>query len=305
MVDASFDNVPVAFGLDPELWSWIWNFMREPDSVRVSTVDTIVTLTWVNRHGRRAIDGTLVWRRNANTDAVVRAFTLGPQETSIVDTTTSGQWRYELRHRQDKLHAVMEAEMWSDPVYVNVGYPAPQGLWCIGHFAAVVDCTWTNGTNAAPVEVLRDGTSLTVLPAGSTSHSDATLVRNSSYTYTVRHTENGYPSPSSSPVTVTAAPQPPSLDSCGDSSPTAIHCYWSGWEGAAQTEVWRSTGARFSLIATKAPGVTDHLDEGLTTGTTYYYKVRYLQNGEVSDWSNTQVQDAGGIGPQSVGDKKF
>lgn len=290
------------FNEDSELWVKVWKYIQPPSNASASASGNVVTLSWTNTHQNRGIDGTVVQRYNAVTNALARTVILAHDASSFVDTVPDGSWRYEVRHGQeDILPNDVFAGMLGDPVQVNIGSVAPTNLFCYGHFAAVIDCSWQNAVQTLSVQVLRDGAVVATLPAGTNSFSDSGVTRNVTYVYRVRHVDNGFPGLQSNPDTVVAAPEPPVLLSCGDISDTSIRCHWDGYEPTAETEVHRSTtGVRFDLLATKAPGITSHLDEGLTTGTTYWYKVRFKLGGEFSDWSNTLAQDAGGIGPERL-----
>jgi hypothetical protein len=310
IVLGDFDDAPLPGVVgDAEIWGWLWKRINTPGNVAAQVSGNTVTLTWTNQHRGRSLDGTIIHRYQNGTRYL--AVLAGAGDSTFVETVPTGLWRYELRHGQAAIDYQVDQNWWSDPVVrdVNVGVPPPVDhdpptyVNCRGRFAAVIDCAWQNQVHSVPLEVLRDDAVVATLAAGTTSYSDSTVARNETYAYRLRHVENTHASTASAPATVMAQPVPPTLLSCGDHSPTSIQCYWDGWEPEAETEVYRSTSFKFSHLTTKPPGVTNHLDTGLTTGVMYWYMVRYKLGADVSDWSNVLAQDAGGNDPEGGNDR--
>ncbi len=83
------------------------------------------------------------------------------------------------------------------------------------------------------------------------------------------------------PVTLSANP----------SSPTSINLFWNAVSGAESFVLQRATNSSFTdnltTLTAPAPTDTSASSTGLTSGTTYYYRLNVTISGDTSDWSNT------------------
>jgi len=66
----------------------------------------------------------------------------------------------------------------------------------------------------------------------------------------------------------------PSTVAAVPTSPTSIRLAWTDVPAATGYRIFRSTGTELWLsVATTDPGVTDFIDDGLSAGTTYFYRI--------------------------------
>lgn len=183
------------------------------------------------------------------------------------------------------------------------GAPAPpSNLTATVSTTTSIVLTWTNNaTNAANFEIeRRAGTGafslLITVPVTSSTYTNSGLTPGTTYTYRVRATNTfGLPAVTgnsdwSNEATATppaAAPNAPSNLAAVATSPTSIRLSWadnSTNETGFQVERKIGTGAFEAPILLPA-NTTGYDDTGLTSGTTYTYQVRALNQAGNSPWS--------------------
>lgn len=117
------------------------------------------------------------------------------------------------------------------------------------------------------------------------------VVRIADQRFTITQTQAEPPAPPSPP---SPEPQPlppgPGLPAPRELSvrvlsDSSVELSWRSSDSAAQTQVYRNA----AVVATKEPGVTSHVDAGLTRATSYSYVVRHVRSGTSSSDSNTVV----------------
>jgi hypothetical protein len=130
-----------------------------------------------------------------------------------------------------------------------------------------------------------------VVPPDTTHFTDGGLQPLTLYTYRVRAIRDGDASawtPEVSGMTLLAPPAAPSDLRIVVAAPHQITLAWQDNSGDETSfELWRQTnGGAFIRIAILSPNVTVHLDNMVTPGASYTYRLRALGPGGASDWSN-------------------
>jgi fibronectin type 3 domain-containing protein len=168
---------------------------------------------------------------------------------------------------------------------------APTGVSASGG-NGYVNLTWIASAGATSYNVLRSTVSGgPYAPAGSgiasTSYTDLGLTDGTTYYYVVLAVNAGGTSPNSTQVSATpiAPPAAPTnvVVTAGSGQVTLT---WAASETATSYIVRRSTVSGGPYVAIKSGLVaTTYVDQGLTSGTTYYYVVQAANKGGVSPYS--------------------
>jgi fibronectin type 3 domain-containing protein len=146
------------------------------------------------------------------------------------------------------------------------------------------------GSGLAGYKVYRGN--LPVVAVTGTSYTDTDLQPNASYIYTVVAFDGAgnHSSPSNSISFTTAfPPAPPSNLSATAISPSQINLSWtdnSSDETGFKIERKTGAGGTWSQVTTVGANVTSYPDTGLSSATTYYYRVRSYGPGGDSAYSN-------------------
>lgn len=165
---------------------------------------------------------------------------------------------------------------------------SPSGLAVNAASSTTINLSWTDASsNETGFQVERSLTTgtgfslVTTAAANATSYSDATLSPATTYYYRVRAIDGTYYSTYTSEATTTtlAVPAAPTGLSTSPASSTSINLTWtdaSSNETGFQIERSLTTGTGFSVITSTAANVTSFTDTGLSSGTTYYYRMRAM-----------------------------
>ncbi len=172
---------------------------------------------------------------------------------------------------------------------------APSGL-SAEIAGAAVNLAWTNNDPDATsfqVERSTDGSNFDYLATTDAPRfSDQNIAVGRGYAYRVEAQESGLQSLASPTVTVYIAPAGPSGTQANPISSSEIDLSWTNPSmSATGFEIDRSTDGSFYAILTTLYGTaTAYQDTGLTEGTHFYYKIRSLEPGGMSAFSD--VSDA-------------
>jgi fibronectin type 3 domain-containing protein len=159
-----------------------------------------------------------------------------------------------------------------------------------------IELTWTNVPNETGfrVEHSLDATvwiTIAITGPDVTTYTDKGLSSGTTYFYRVFATNAGGDSPAlqvPSATTITVPPSPTTITAVPASS-TEIQLYWTDVSGEIGFRVERSSDGStgWITIATTGQDVTTYLDGGLSSGTTYYYRVFATSAGGDSPASGT------------------
>lgn len=184
---------------------------------------------------------------------------------------------------------------------------APSDLVAATASASQIDLTWVDASsNEDGFKIERcqgAGCSnfgqVATVGAGATSYSNTGLSASTTYSYRVRAFNGGGNSDFSNTASATTAdppPPPPAPAAPSDltanpAGQTQINLAWTdnaGSEDGFKIERCQGAGcANFGQIATVGANVTTYNNTGLSSGTTYSYRVRANNAGGDSDYSNT------------------
>ena len=173
-------------------------------------------------------------------------------------------------------------------------YMPPTSVKAVSSSYNSINISWSAVTGASGYEIYRAtssaGTYTLISTTTATSYNNTGLTTNSTYYYKVRAyrmvgTVKVY-SGFSSVISAKPIPATPTSVKAVSSSYNSINISWSAVTGASGYEVYRSTSSAgaYTLISTTT--ATSYNNTGLTTNSTYYYKVRaYRMVGTVKVYS--------------------
>jgi transcriptional regulator CtsR len=189
---------------------------------------------------------------------------------------------------------------------------APSNLVATVATSSQINLAWQrNSTNEDGFKIERapDGTTFTQVATvgpGVTSYPDVGLAALTTYYYRVRAYNRGGDSSYSNTVNATTtAPVPPAAPSNLVATAVSSSQINLAWQRNSTNEdgfkIERAPdGTTFTQVATVGPGVTGYLDAGLTTLTTYYYRVRAYNRGGDSGYSNTVNATTSALAPPAA-----
>jgi predicted esterase len=177
---------------------------------------------------------------------------------------------------------------------------APSNLAATAATAKKINLTWKdNSNNETGFQIFRStsagGTYLAVatVKPGVTGYGDSTLDGSTTYYYKVwaidQAGSSAYTSiASATTLALPGLPAAPGGLSGVPKGPTTVGLSWTNnANNATAFEVWRSEGSNTNYgLAARTPVVTSIIDTGLTKSTLYYYKVRSVNEGGNSSFSN-------------------
>lgn len=184
----------------------------------------------------------------------------------------------------------------------------PTNLQATGTSSTDIQVTWTdNANNETGYELERaDGAcaqngvfaKIQDLPANATSYTDTGLQASTTYCYRVRAVNNGTPSAYSNTDDGTTLPNggnvpadPSSLQASGISTSDILVIWTDNANNETGFELERANGvcaanSVFAKIKDLPANTTVYLDSALPASTTYCYRVRAVNNGAPSNYSN-------------------
>ncbi len=213
--------------------------------------------------------------------------------TTFLDTTVLDGSAYAYQVREQNAATVSTP---SNVATVTTPMAAPAGLTLTGsNVPARVVLAWTdNSSSESAYEVLRDGTVVATLPAGTQGWTDTTVVDGASYAYVVR-ASNALGSASTAAQSVTLALAAPTGTTAGvtGNAPLTVTV---GWVDNSVSEtaytVQRASNATFTtnlVTFTAAAGSSSYADATVQAGRVYYYRVQTVKGAAVSTWAPTAV----------------
>jgi len=187
---------------------------------------------------------------------------------------------------------------------------APANLIAQSFTASQIVVAWTdNSINEVGFEIYRstnDNTGYALLQttaANVSTFSDNGLTASTRYFYKVRAVNTGGASSYSNEINLMTLPPPPNAPSglqakWGTASPLTLTLTWTD-NSTTETsfEIYKSIGsnANYSLVQTTSANTISYTDNSVAAGTTYYFKVRAVNQGGNSTFTNEVVTVITGI----------
>jgi fibronectin type 3 domain-containing protein len=261
---ASSPDVPVPAGLAASAMS--------ADTVGVSWHDTPGTLYYVYRSG--SAGGTYTFAGTA-------------QGGAYTDSGLDGNTWYYYKVRA---YAGGKFSEYTNYVSAETTMPPPQGVTAETFSTSAIKISWQNVTLATSYEVYRseteNGSYTSIGTSVNTEYTDTGLTADTVYYYRVRAKSgsqySGYSAAAFAAATDLQAPAG-LIASAGSS--TQITLTWNSVPEATGYYIYRAASSAGNYASIGNVSGTSFNDTGLTSGTTYYYKVRSYKNGVYSNYS--------------------
>jgi titin len=257
-----------------------------------------IDLGWTNNS---SADGVMIERSADGGATFTQIGTVGPGVNFYADQANlSAGASYTYRVRAYNVSGTSNYSSSVGAVAVATVPLAPTGLVAVGFSTSQINLQWTNqAVNADTIEIKRstDGihfTSLATVAGTVTSYADTkTLTANATYYYRVRAVNSAGQSSYSNVANTTAAIgtplAPTSLTATGING-SQINLAWINQAGNADGVIIERSadGVNFAQIAEVDATATAYQDtNGLTAKAKYYYRIRAVNIGGSSAYSNT------------------
>ncbi|MBX3173688.1 MAG: fibronectin type III domain-containing protein [Gemmatimonadaceae bacterium] len=217
---------------------------------------------------------------------------------SDLDLSVGTVYRYRVR-----AYNGVSASGYSNTGQASTAVPAtPTGLAGVATSTTSTSLSWTDdATDETGYRVERcagagcsDYTEIATLGADATSYDDAGLPGEEQYRYRVRAIGNGSSFYSTEVTVSTLLPAAPSALTATSASPSEIELAWTDLsDNESGFEIARCAGdgcTPTAVVATVGANVTSYLDEALTPGETYAYRVRAINGAGTSAYSEPPQQ---------------
>ena len=269
-----------------------------PSALAATAVSTTqINLSWTDNASNET--GFKIERKTGSGGTYAEIGTVGANVTTYNDAGLSPTTTYYYRVRAT--NSIGDSG-YSNEANATTSTPipdAPSDLTATVFSSSEIDLTWTdNSSNETGFKIERKlgvgGTysQIATVGAGVVSYNDTSLVVNTTYYYRVRATNAGGDSAYSAEAhatTLDVIPPAPSGLAATAVSVSQINLSWtrnSMNETGFKIERKTGAGGTYSQIATVGAGVVTYNDTGLTTNTTYFYRVRATNAVGDSAYSN-------------------
>jgi hypothetical protein len=267
-----------------------------------------IDLTWADSSDSE--DGFRVERSLSATSGFAQIASVGADATSYSSTGLSADTTYYYRVRTYNSAGNSGYSNTASATTAQVAPAAPSGLNAASVSASQIDLVWAdNSDNESGFKVQRSlsATSgfaqIVTVGASATSYSDSGLAADTTYYYRVNAYNSagnsGY-SNTASAITTQVAPAAPSGLNAASASSSQIDLTWadnSDNEDGFRVERSLSAASGFAQIASVGANATSYSNAGLSTDTTYYYRVRAYNSAGNSAYSNTTSATTAQAGP--------
>jgi titin len=284
-----------------------------PSSLQATSVSSgQINISWIDNNAKPAEDGFEIQRAVSSSGPWSLIATTGTNATSYTNSGLNASTTYYYRVRAFKTKKKgTERSSFSNTANATTqsgatAPNAPSGLSATSVSTSQINLSWNdNSNNESGFKVERATSSggpfsqIATRGANSTSYSNAGLSSSTTYYYRVRAYNSagnsGYNSSWSNIPSVTtpsggSVPAAPSGLSATSVSTSQINLSWndnSNNESGFKVERATSSGGPFSQIATRGANSTSYSNTGLSSSTTYYYRVRAYNSSGNSGYSNT------------------
>lgn len=267
-----------------------------PTALAASAVSgSQIDLSWADNSGNE--DGFQI-ERSPDGVSFSSLTTVGANTTAYSDTSLTPNTTHHYRVRAYNSAGVSADSNIASAATPDVPPVAPTGLGAVAPTSGQVDLGWTdNASNETGFKVERSTdnvnfSQIAITSANVTTFSDTTVTAGTTYYYRVRATngigDSGYSNPASvtTPASLPAAPT--NLVAASPTKKKIVLTWTDNANNESGFRIERSTnGSTWTQIATTGANVAAYTNTGLTSGTTYYYRVRAYNAADTSAYSNT------------------
>ena len=247
--------------------------------------DSQINLSWIDH--ATAETGFKIERKTGSGGTYAQIATVGANVTSYSDTGLSAGTTYFYRVRAN--NSTSNSSYSNEASATTQSNPpgAPTNLGATATSSSQINLAWTdNANNETGFKIERKtgtgGTYSQIATVGAnvTTYSNTGLSANTNYFYRVRANNSSGDSAYSNEANATTpdvTPTAPSNLAANAISTTQINLTWSdnaSNETGFKIERKTGSGGTYAQIATVGANVASYGDSGLTSGTTYYYRVR-------------------------------
>lgn len=276
-----------------------------PSNLAASAVSTTqINLTWVDNSTNETSFELQRLPSTAVPPDFVTIATLAQNVTSYSDTGLTSSTTYTYRIRATNAAGASAYSNQAVATTQTAAPAAPANLTAIPQSTTSIALSWLSSVTATSYTLERSphsaGTFVVIATQAGLTFTDTALTPNTSYDYRVKATNAGGSSPYSSIASATTFQQPPPpTPPAAPSGLTAVAVSTSqinlAWtdnstdETNFQIERKLTVGGTFALVATVGAGIIVYSDGGLTPSTSYTYRVRAINAGGNSAYSNEAV----------------
>ena len=284
------------------------NLPAAPSSLAAATAGSNqVNLSWTDNSNN---EDWFELERSTDGHTFSRITDLSANTTSYQNSGLSANTRYWYRLRARNSGGYSDYSNTADALTRDVAPESPSGLVANAVSSQQINLSWTDRSgNETGFEIERSTdnrtfTRIATTGVNVTQYSDGSLQPATAYYYRVRAINSIGASPYSETASARTFQLPPSAPSALTAVTAGsgqINLSWkdnSGNEDGFELE--RSTDGRaFSKIADLAANVASYQSTGLTPNTRYWYRIRAVNNGGYSDYSNIADATTRDVAPES------
>ena len=255
------------------------NAIAAPTSVKaVSSSYNSININW---SGITGVSEYQVYRATSSTGTYVLTATTAGLSYNNTGLTTNSIYYYKVRVYRivgsSKVYSSFSSVVSARPIPA-----APASVKVISSSYNSINISWSGVTGASGYQVYRanssTGTYSLILTTSAKNYNITGLLTGTTYYYKVRafrivgsikvYSNFSYV------VNVKSIPGSPASVKAVSSSYNSINISWSGVTGASGYEIYRTESSTGSYVLLATTAAVSYRNTGLSTGTTYYYKVR-------------------------------
>ncbi len=252
-----------------------------PKPAGVKAEESSATSATVSWNAVNGADGYQVWRSTSSTGTFTAVGSVTTTSRKCTGLTTGTTYYFKVRAYKE-VDGKKVYGTYSSVVSVTPKPAAPSNVKAVSASATSVKVSWNTVSGATGYQVFRSTSetgSFTAIGSVTTTSRDCPgLTTGTTYYFKVRAYKevNGTKVYGAYSSVVSAAPKPaaPTNVKATVSSATKVKVSWSAVSGATGYEVYRATSANGTYSKLGTVTTTSRDCPGLTTGTTYYFKVR-------------------------------
>jgi fibronectin type 3 domain-containing protein len=250
--------------------------------------ESTLAITWVDSPGAISYE---LYRDTSAAGAFTTMIDTGIEGTAYTDNglTADTPYYYKARAWNSAGYSQLSATAAAGTTLAAAGSApvTPVGLRVVETFDDSITMAWNAVATATSYELFRDGSQ--VYSGSALSANNGGLQKGSSYDYTVQATNAQGSSAVSPAVTAVTIPKIPTGLVAGTPTTSGLTISWDAITGATGYQLMRAAaaGGPYSAIYTgPTVGISDN---GLLSGSTYYYKIAASNSGGVSNLSGYAV----------------